>query len=98
MEPMMTRTRINNGGGGRHDDGGGGSPDQIWARARMMAANPDLGTTYRQERRELVGRRRQRERCACVELVLEAMRSDSGTVALGEEREMMEGENRGGGI
>jgi hypothetical protein len=33
-----------------------------------------------------------------VELVLEAMRSDSGTVALSEEREMMEGENRGGGI
>jgi hypothetical protein len=95
---MMTRMRIDNGGGGQHDDDSGGSLDQIWARARMTAADLDLGTTYRQERREPGGRRRQRERCAHMELVLEAMRSDSGTVALGEEREMMEGENRGGGI
>ena len=67
-------------------------PDQIWVRARTTVADLDLRVALGRERRELGHRRRRRERCACVEVVLEAMRSSGGAVALGEEQEMMEGE------
>ena len=52
----------------------------------------DLHVALGQERHEPGRWRRRRERCVCVEVVLEAMRSSGGTVALGEEQEMMEGE------
>ena len=50
MEPgtklVMTRTRIDDG------DEAAVDPNQIWARARMMVADPGLGTTHEWERRE----------------------------------------------
>ena len=52
----------------------------------------DMRVGLGRERHEPGRRRRRRERCACVEVVLEAMRSSGGAVALGEEQEMMEGE------
>ena len=67
-------------------------PDQIWVRARTTVADLDLRVVLGRERREPGHRQRWRERCACVEVVLEAMRSSGGAVALGEEQEMMEGE------
>ena len=67
-------------------------PDQIWVRARTTVVDLDLRVALGWERREPGHRRRRRERCACVEVVLEAMRSSGGAVALGEEQEMMEGE------
>ena len=57
-----------------------------------MVADPDLGVAHEWERSEAGHRRRRQERCARVEVVLEAMRSSGGTVALDEEQEMMEGE------
>ena len=66
--------------------------DQIWVRARTTVVDLDLRVVLGRERREPSRRRRRRERCACVEVVLEAMRSSGGAVALGEEQEMMEGE------
>jgi len=66
-------------------------PDQIWVRARTTVVALDLRVALGRERREPGRRRRRRERCACVEVVLEAMRSSGGAVALGEEQEMMEG-------
>ena len=51
----------------------------------------DLRIALGRERRESGHRRRRRERCACVEVVLEAMRSSGSMVALSEEQEMMEG-------
>ena len=91
MELAMMRTRI--------DDGGEYDtttmevvPDQIWVRVRTTVADLDLRVVLGWERHEPGHRRRQRERCTCVEVVLEAMRSNGGAVALGEEQEMMEGE------
>jgi hypothetical protein len=64
----MTRMRINDGG---EDDRTTmvAVLDQIWARARMTVADPDLGAEQRRERRELGCRWRLRERCAHVEAV-----------------------------
>lgn len=45
-------------------------------------ADLDLRIALGRERRELGHRRRRRERCACVEVVLEAMRSSGGAVLL----------------
>ena len=67
-------------------------PDQIWVRARTTVADLDLRVALGWERHELVHRQRRQERCTCVEVVLEAMRSSGGAVALGEEQEIMEGE------
>ena len=55
----------------------------------------DLRVALGRERREPGHRWRRRERYACVEVVLEAMRSSGGAVALGEEQEMMEGGREG---
>jgi hypothetical protein len=64
----MTRMRINDGG---EDDRTTTAAvlEQIWARARMMAADPDLGAAQRRERHELGHRWRLRERCAHVEAI-----------------------------
>jgi hypothetical protein len=64
----MTRMRINDGG---EDDRTTmvAVLDQIRARARMMAADPDLGAEQRRERRELGRRWRLRERRTHVEAV-----------------------------
>ena len=51
----------------------------------------DLRVALGRERREPGHRWRRQERCVCVEVVLEAMRSSGSAVALGEEQEMMEG-------
>jgi len=67
-------------------------PDQIWVRARTTVVDLDLRVALGRERHEPGHRQRRRERCACVEVVLEAMMSSAGAVALGEEQEMMEGE------
>ena len=66
-------------------------PDQIWVRARTTVVDLDLRVALGRERREPSHRWRRREMCTCVEVVLEAMRSSGGAVALGEEQEMMEG-------
>jgi hypothetical protein len=80
MELVMTRTRIDDGG---EDDDGSGS-DQIWARARTTMVDLNMGAAHGRERCESGHRWRWRERCACVEaVVLEAMRSGDGVVALG---------------
>ena len=50
-----TRMRIDDGDEATVD------PNQIWARARMMAADPGLGTTHEWERREPGRWRRWRE-------------------------------------
>ena len=55
-------------------------------------ADLDLRVALGRERHEPGHRRRRRERCTCVEVVLEAMRSSGGAVGLGEEQEMMAGE------
>ena len=93
MELAMMRTRI--------DDGGEydmttmeAVPDQIWVRARTTVADLDLRVALGRERREPGHRWRRQERCVCVEVVLEAMRSSGSAVALGEEQEMMEGNER----
>ena len=59
-----------------------------------MVADLDLRVALGRERREPGCRRRRRERCACVEVVLEVMRSSGGAVALDDEQEMMEGKER----
>ena len=51
----MTRMRIDD------DDEAAVDPNQIWARARMMAADPGLGATHEWERREPGRWRRWRE-------------------------------------
>ena len=91
MELAMMRTRIDDG---REYDTTATEvvPDQIWVRVRTTVADLDLRVALGRERREPGCQRRRRERCACVEVVLEAMRSSGGAVALGEEQEMMEGE------
>ena len=59
MEPgtklAMMRTRIDDG------DEAAVDPNQIWARARMMAVDPGLGAVHEWERRELGRWRRWRE-------------------------------------
>jgi hypothetical protein len=84
----MTRTRIDDGG--EDETTTAAVPDQIWVRARMTMADPDLGATHGRERRELGRRWRLREKCARVEAVLEA-RSD-GVVAHGRRNEGAGGE------
>ena len=85
---MTTRMRIDDGNEAVVD------PNQIWARARMMAADPGLDAVHEWERREpgplaempRDGRGAWRR--------LEAMRSGGGAVALGRRMKMMDGEKK----